>query len=135
MRPGSTTPGRPGHRPSDRPARLVRPINAFGFIETKYRKVTDGVSSATRWTYLTADEEDRFVIAQANAPLTDELRVRRGLRVLVRRRGERSTTCPAHGSSRLHGRLLPRQMVSVATAMDPFLGARRRQPCPSWART
>ena len=46
-------------------------INPFGFIETPYRKVTKGgVSDEVH--YLTADEEDEHVIAQANAPLDDE---------------------------------------------------------------
>ena len=43
-------------------------VNAFGFVETPYRKVVDGVVT-DEVDYLTADEEDRFVIAQANAPL------------------------------------------------------------------
>ncbi len=43
-------------------------INPFGFVETPYRKVIKGkVSDDVH--YLTADDEDRFVIAQANAPL------------------------------------------------------------------
>ena len=46
-------------------------VNPFGFIETPYRKVTDGVASDDI-QYLTADEEDRFVIAQASAKLDGE---------------------------------------------------------------
>ncbi|MGH1555412.1 hypothetical protein ACRAWF_36955 [Streptomyces sp. L7] len=60
-------------------------VNAFGFVETPYRRVTDGVVT-DEVDYLTADEEDRFVIAQANAPLTDEFRFEES-RVLVRIRG------------------------------------------------
>ena len=60
-------------------------VNAFGFVETPYRKVVDGVVT-DEVDYLTADEEDRFVIAQANAPLTDDMRFAED-RVLVRRRG------------------------------------------------
>src|SRR4051794_1090488 len=45
-------------------------INPFGFVETPYRKVTNGKVS-DEVDYLTADEEDEFVIAQANAPLDD----------------------------------------------------------------
>src|SRR3569623_388853 len=46
-------------------------INAFGFVETPYRMVSDGKVS-DEVAYLTADEEDEFVIAQANAPLQDD---------------------------------------------------------------
>src|SRR3712207_9389882 len=43
-------------------------VNAFGFIETPYRRVQNGVVTDDI-DYLTADEEDRFVVAQANSPL------------------------------------------------------------------
>ena len=48
-------------------------VNPFGFIETPYRKVVEGVVTE-QIDYLTADEEDRFVVAQANAPLTTTAR-------------------------------------------------------------
>ena len=92
-------------------------INAFGFVETPYRravkgKVTDDVD------YLTADEEDRFVIAQANAPLKDDGHFAED-RVLVRRKGgEVDFVTPAAVD---YMDVSPRQMVSVATAMIPFL--------------
>ncbi|MDQ1486313.1 MAG: DNA-directed polymerase subunit beta, partial [Actinomycetota bacterium] len=92
-------------------------INAFGFVETPYRraeagKVTDEVD------YLTADEEDRFVIAQANAPLNDDGGFAED-RVLVRRKGgEVDFVTPAAVD---YMDVSPRQMVSVATAMIPFL--------------
>ncbi|HEY8729448.1 MAG TPA: DNA-directed RNA polymerase subunit beta, partial [Acidothermaceae bacterium] len=92
-------------------------INAFGFVETPYRrsvkgKVTDDVD------YLTADEEDRFVIAQANAPLKDDGAFAED-RVLVRRKGgEVDFVTPAAVD---YMDVSPRQMVSVATAMIPFL--------------
>src|SRR4030095_2492597 len=60
-------------------------VNAFGFVETPYRKVVDGVVT-TQLDYLPADEEDRYVIAQANAPLTGDDHFAEP-RVLVRRRG------------------------------------------------
>src|SRR2546430_531245 len=60
-------------------------VTPFGFIEPPYRKVIDGRVSADV-QYLTADEEDRYVIAQANAPLTDDARFAED-RVLVRRKG------------------------------------------------
>ncbi|WP_037575254.1 DNA-directed RNA polymerase subunit beta [Phaeacidiphilus oryzae] len=92
-------------------------INAFGFIETPYRKVVDGVVT-DQVDYLTADEEDRFVIAQANAPLTDDNTFAEE-RVLVRRRGGEVDYLT--GADIDYMDVSPRQMVSVATAMIPFL--------------
>ncbi|MFB7126893.1 DNA-directed RNA polymerase subunit beta [Kitasatospora xanthocidica] len=92
-------------------------VNAFGFIETPYRKVVDGVVTE-KVDYLTADEEDRYVIAQANAPLTADLHFAEP-RVLVRRRGGEIDYIP--GSEIDYMDVSPRQMVSVATAMIPFL--------------
>lgn len=92
-------------------------VNAFGFVETPYRRVTDGVVT-DEVDYLTADEEDRFVIAQANAPLTDEFRFEES-RVLVRIRGGEVDYVP--GDEVDYMDVSPRQMVSVATAMIPFL--------------
>ena len=54
-------------------------VNPFGFIETPYRKVVDG-RVTDQIDYLTADEEDRYVKAQANAPLHARRHVRRGPR-------------------------------------------------------
>ena len=51
-------------------------VNPFGFIETPYRKVVDGVVT-DEIHYLTADEEDRHVVAQANSPIDDERPVHR----------------------------------------------------------
>ncbi|WP_030055781.1 MULTISPECIES: DNA-directed RNA polymerase subunit beta [Streptomyces] len=92
-------------------------VNAFGFIETPYRKVIEGVVTE-QVEYLTADEEDRYVIAQANAPLTAELTFAEP-RVLVRRRGGEIDYIP--GTEIDYMDVSPRQMVSVATAMIPFL--------------
>ncbi|MTE20521.1 DNA-directed RNA polymerase subunit beta [Streptomyces sp. TRM43335] len=92
-------------------------VNAFGFIETPYRRVVDGVVT-DEVHYLTADEEDRYVIAQANAPLGDDMRFAED-RVLVRRRGGEVDLIP--GDEVDYMDVSPRQMVSVATAMIPFL--------------
>ena len=78
-------------------------VNAFGFVETPYRKVENG-RVTDQIDYLTADEEDRFVIAQANAKLDDEGTFTED-RVLVRRRhGEADevvpTTCTTWTSRR-----------------------------------
>ena len=66
-------------------------INAFGFVETPYRKVVNGKVS-DQVDYLTADEEDRFVIAQANSPLKDTGALSRSAS-LSEVRVARSSTC------------------------------------------
>jgi DNA-directed RNA polymerase subunit beta len=92
-------------------------INAFGFIETPYRKVVDGVVTDDI-DYLSADEEDQYIVAQANAALdldgnfVDD-------RVLVRTKGGEPDLIP--GADVDYMDVSPRQMVSAATAMIPFL--------------
>ena len=92
-------------------------VTAFGFIETPYRKVEKG-RVTDKVDYLTADEEDEHVIAQANAPLTDDNHFAEA-RVLVRRRGGEVEYIHAEEVDYMD--VSPRQMVSVATAMIPFL--------------
>ncbi|WP_123379916.1 DNA-directed RNA polymerase subunit beta [Pseudokineococcus lusitanus] len=92
-------------------------INAFGFVETPYRRVKDGLVS-DEVDYLTADDEDVAIIAQANAPLTEDKHFAEA-RVLVRSRGGEAEFVPADEVDYMD--VSPRQMVSVATAMIPFL--------------
>jgi len=92
-------------------------INSFGFIETPYRRVVDGVVTATI-DYLTASEEDEYIVAQANAPLTGEARFAES-RVLARRKGGEVDLFPAEDIGYMD--VSPRQMVSVATSLIPFL--------------
>ena len=92
-------------------------VTAFGFIETPYRKVVKG-RVTDQVDYLTADEEDEHIIAQANAPLTQDNHFAE-TRVLVRRRGGEVEYI--HGDEVDYMDVSPRQMVSVATAMIPFL--------------
>ncbi|TRZ84457.1 MAG: DNA-directed RNA polymerase subunit beta, partial [Streptomycetaceae bacterium] len=92
-------------------------VTAFGFIETPYRKVSKGRVS-DQVDYLTADEEDEHIIAQANAPLTPNNHFSEE-RVLVRRRGGEVEYILADEVDYMD--VSPRQMVSVATAMIPFL--------------
>lgn len=92
-------------------------VNPFGFIETPYRKVTDGVVT-DEIQYLTADEEDRHVVAQANSPLDDAGHFAED-RVLVRRKGGEVEYVSSAEVDYMD--VSPRQMVSVATAMIPFL--------------
>ena len=92
-------------------------VNAFGFVETPYRKVESG-GVTDQIDYLTADEEDRFVIAQANALLDDDNRFSEE-RVLVRKRHGETDEVLSNDVDYMD--VSPRQMVSVATAMIPFL--------------
>ncbi len=92
-------------------------VNAFGFIETPYRKVENGYIT-DQIEYLTADEEDRYVIAQANAALDETGRFTED-RVLVRvKHGDAEEVAAADVE---YMDVSPRQMVSVATALIPFL--------------
>mgnify|MGYP001607032308 CR=1 FL=1 len=92
-------------------------VNRFGFIETPYRKVTDGIATGNI-EYLAADDEDRYIIAQANVRV-DEAGVFFDDRVLVRsRKGEVEYVEPTRVD---YMDVSPKQIVSVATALIPFL--------------
>jgi DNA-directed RNA polymerase subunit beta len=93
-------------------------INPFGFIETPYRKVTKG-RITDDIHYLSADEEDRHVIAQANATLTEDGKKFAHERVLVRVKGGEVEYVPAEDVDYID--VSARQMVSAATALIPFL--------------
>ncbi len=92
-------------------------INSFGFIETPYRRVVKGKVTDTI-DYLTASEEDEFVVAQANAPLTGDSRFAED-RVLARSKGGEVDLFPVEEIGYMD--VSPRQMVSVATSLIPFL--------------
>ena len=92
-------------------------VNAFGFVETPYRKVKGGRVTG-QIDYLTADEEDRHVIAQANTPLGPDGEFEES-RILVRRKGGEVDYIGPDDVDYMD--VSPRQMVSVATAMIPFL--------------
>ncbi|MFJ7210458.1 DNA-directed RNA polymerase subunit beta [Amycolatopsis sp. NPDC098790] len=92
-------------------------VNPFGFIETPYRKVVEG-RVTDQVDYLTADEEDRYVKAQANAPIEDDGTFVED-RVMARRKGGEVELIDPLDIDYMD--VSPRQMVSVATAMIPFL--------------
>ncbi len=97
-------------------------INDMGFVETPYRKVkaekTNGNSKVTRKIiYLTADEEDHYRIAQANAPLDDNSYFIRN-RVKSRLKGEFPVLRPTEVDLM---DVSPNQIVSVAASLIPFL--------------
>ena len=92
-------------------------INPFGFIETPYRVVKDGlVTDETH--YLTADDEDRHIIAQANVELTADNHFAED-HVLCRVTGGEPALVPADQVDLMD--ISARQMVSVGTSLIPFL--------------
>ena len=91
-------------------------INEYGFIETPYRRVEKGLVTDDI-VYLTADEEDEAVIAQANATLGEDSRFAEA-RVLCRSRHEFRLV---PGDQIDYMDVSPKQVVSVATALIPFL--------------
>ncbi|WP_030173362.1 DNA-directed RNA polymerase subunit beta [Spirillospora albida] len=92
-------------------------VNPFGFVETPYRKVTEGVVTE-QIDYLTADEEDRYVIAQANSALNEDGSFAES-KVLIRKKGGEVELVPPRDVQYMD--VSARQMTSVATAMIPFL--------------
>ena len=113
-------------------------VNAFGFIESPYRKVVNG-RVTDEIVYLAADEEEEYVVAQANAPLNPDGTFRAD-RVLVRRSPQAATlgelklmlerdvffgaTTEISNVAPAEVQLMdvsPKQIVSVATALIPFL--------------
>lgn len=92
-------------------------INEFGFIETPYRKVEKG-RVTDKIEFLTADEEDKYIIAQANAPFDKKTERFLQDKILVRSREEVVTVEPQKVD---YMDVSPRQIVSVSTALIPFL--------------
>ncbi|PID59733.1 MAG: DNA-directed RNA polymerase subunit beta [Gammaproteobacteria bacterium] len=90
--------------------------NDFGFLETPYRKVENGIAT-DRIDYLSAIEEGNFIIAQANTPLDDNGRIINEL-VSVRNQNEFTMATPDQVE---YMDVSPKQIVSVAAALIPFL--------------
>ncbi len=91
-------------------------INEFGFIETPYRRADNG-RVTDKVLYLSADEEEKYVIAQANAPLDEKGRFVRDT-VLVRYRGDFLEVAKDRVDFM---DVSPKQLVSVAASLIPFL--------------
>ncbi|AGX02158.1 DNA-directed RNA polymerase beta subunit [Bacillus sp. NRRL B-14911] len=93
-------------------------VNRFGFIETPYRRINPETGRVTdQIDYLTADEEDNYVVAQANARLGDDGTFLDD-EVVARFRGE-NTVVPKDRVDYMD--VSPKQVVSAATACIPFL--------------
>lgn len=96
-------------------------INEYGFIETPYRRVDPHTSKVTgEIDYLTADEEDNYIIAQANAELNEDGSFANEM-VIVRynKTSDNILTMPRERVDYMD--VSPKQVVSVATALIPFL--------------
>ena len=93
-------------------------INEYGFVETPYRKVDHETGKVTdEVRYMSADEEDKYIIAQASEPLDAEGRFVND-RIKVRMREEITMV----DKSRVdYVDVSPKQLVSVAAAMIPFV--------------
>ena len=93
-------------------------INEYGFIETPYRKVDkETFKVADEVTYMTADEEDNYIVGQATEP-TDENGCLINARITCRHRDE---IVEVDRERVDYIDISPRMMVSIATAMIPFL--------------
>ncbi|MBE3583637.1 MAG: DNA-directed RNA polymerase subunit beta [Limnochordaceae bacterium] len=91
-------------------------VNEYGFIEAPYRRVVNG-QVTNEIEYLTADEEDQYIIAQANEPLRPDGSFERN-RVTARFK-DKIEIVPAENVEFMD--VSPKQIVSVATALIPFL--------------
>jgi DNA-directed RNA polymerase subunit beta len=91
-------------------------VNKYGFIETPYRLVSNGTVQ-DGWKYLSAMEEERLVVAQADAPQDANGRFTGDL-VSVRRQGDFRLVKPDEVTA---VDVSPKQLVSVAAALIPFL--------------
>ncbi|WP_294750128.1 DNA-directed RNA polymerase subunit beta [uncultured Exiguobacterium sp.] len=93
-------------------------VNEYGFIEAPYRRVDPETGVVTdEIHYMTADEEDLYVVAQANMLLTEE-KTFKDSHVLSRFRGQNLSVEPARVD---YMDVSPKQVVSAATACIPFL--------------
>ena len=93
-------------------------VNRFGFIETPYWKVENGVVKTNKAVYLTASQEDEYTIAQANAPLNDDGTFQ-NKRVLSRQNGGQVSFVSDKEIDYMD--VSPKQICSVTTALIPFL--------------
>jgi len=91
-------------------------VNEFGFIETPYQKVDNGKLTG-EIEYLTADQEDNFIIAQANTPVDKSGKFTENL-IFARYRGDFPVVSPQEIS---YMDISPMQLVSIAAGLIPFL--------------
>lgn len=96
-------------------------INEYGFIEAPYRWVDPKTGKVTdQIDYLTADEEDNYIVAQANAELNEDGTFADEM-VIVRYNKQSDNILPMPSDRVDYMDVSPKQVVSVATALIPFL--------------
>ncbi|EPY06936.1 DNA-directed RNA polymerase subunit beta [Paenibacillus sp. E194] len=96
-------------------------VNEYGFIEAPYRWVDPKTGQVTEQIdYMTADEEDNYVVAQANAPLNEDGTFRDDTAIVrYNKQSDNILTMPTERVDYMD--VSPKQVVSVATALIPFL--------------
>ena len=94
-------------------------INQYGFIQAPYRKINKATGELTNEVvYMTADQEDEFYVVQANEPLTDDHKFFKNAKVAARHRNE---ILEVEKERADFIDVSPKMLVSVATALIPFL--------------
>jgi DNA-directed RNA polymerase subunit beta len=92
-------------------------VNSMGFLETPYRKVTDGKVDINEFSYLSAEEEEGMKIAQANIPLTDDGTITPE-KVIAREEGDFPVVTPDQVD---YTDVAPNQIASISASLIPFL--------------
>ncbi|MDR2694733.1 MAG: DNA-directed RNA polymerase subunit beta [Chitinispirillales bacterium] len=91
-------------------------VNEFGFIETPYQKIENGVATG-KIEYLTADQEDNYIIAQANTPTDRSGKITEKM-LFARYKGDFPVVTPQEVT---YMDISPMQLVSIAAGLIPFL--------------
>ncbi|MGS2740502.1 DNA-directed RNA polymerase subunit beta [Sinomicrobium sp. M5D2P17] len=92
-------------------------VNSMGFIETPYRKVENGKVDVSEFVYLSAEEEEEKLIAQANIPLDDDGTILKD-KVIAREEGDFPVVDPAQVH---YTDVAPNQIASISASLIPFL--------------
>ncbi|MEE9362791.1 MAG: DNA-directed RNA polymerase subunit beta [Cellulophaga sp.] len=92
-------------------------VNPMGFLETPYRKVTEGKVDVSEYTYLSAEEEEGMKITQANIP-TDDSGAILGEKVIAREEGDFPVVDPSEVN---YTDVAPNQIASISASLIPFL--------------
>ncbi|MGS2763626.1 DNA-directed RNA polymerase subunit beta [Sinomicrobium sp. M5D2P9] len=92
-------------------------VNTMGFIETPYRKVENGKVDVTKFTYLSAEEEEEKLIAQANIPLDSDGTILKD-KVIAREEGDFPVVDPVQVH---YTDVAPNQIASISASLIPFL--------------
>ena len=92
-------------------------VNSLGFIETPYRKVNNGVIDLNNHVYLTAEEEENKLIAQANIPFSEKGKIT-AEKIIVRQEADYPVVDPKNVH---YTDVAPNQIASISASLIPFL--------------